>query len=263
MRSSRCRSWRRGGANRASALQFMVLHPTSGGLSTAPKRIQTHRMVIAGRPRRADRSRGRSYAYRRRCNLLNNAFKFTKSGGVTLRVLPATGGRIRFEVIDTGIGIPLEQQERLFERFVQVDNSATRQFGGTGLGTSIARDLTELMGGKIGVISAPGQGSTFWLEIPLGRPELGSAPPSWGTAKEVALLCDGPSHNSAVTNTLLSLGLIVTPVDTSIGLPPAFASDRFLALIIAMSANDAAGLIEKSIAVRRRERRAQLSWHEP
>ena len=105
-------------------------------------------------------------------NLVNNAFKFTHSGSVSLRVIRTMQGRVRFEVTDTGIGIPLEQQERLFERFVQVDQSATRRFGGTGLGTSIAHDLVKLMGGRIGVISAPGQGSTFWIELPFSSGEL-------------------------------------------------------------------------------------------
>ena len=72
-------------------------------------------------------------------NLLNNAFKFTATGGVSLRASCLTDDRIRFEVIDSGIGIPLDQQEHLFERFVQVDSSATRKYGGTGLGRRCPR----------------------------------------------------------------------------------------------------------------------------
>lgn len=105
-------------------------------------------------------------------NLLNNAFKFTHNGGVTLRVA-SLASRVRFEITDSGIGIPLELQEHLFERFVQADSSKTRRYGGTGLGTAIARELTELMDGQIGVVSAPGQGSTFWVEVPLA--EVGDA----------------------------------------------------------------------------------------
>lgn len=98
-------------------------------------------------------------------NLINNALKFTANGEVRLDV-SFHNERIRFEVIDTGIGIPEAKQEHIFERFVQADTSATRRFGGTGLGTSIAHDLVKLLGGSIGLTSEEGVGSTFWIELP-------------------------------------------------------------------------------------------------
>lgn len=103
-------------------------------------------------------------------NLLANAVKFTHSGGVTLAVRPVLEqkGRIwlRFEVRDTGIGIPLERQKAIFERFTQADDTIHRLYGGSGLGLAIARELVTLMGGKIGVVSEPGHGSVFWIEAP-------------------------------------------------------------------------------------------------
>ena len=102
-------------------------------------------------------------------NLLNNALKFTTEGCVTLRVYPEVSESekllIRFEVSDTGIGISEDQQSRLFSAFSQADTSITRQFGGTGLGLSISQRLVELLGGKIGVNSVAGEGSTFWFTI--------------------------------------------------------------------------------------------------
>lgn len=103
-------------------------------------------------------------------NLTSNAIKFTSAGSVHLRVMPAIleGGSqaLRFEVEDTGIGIAPDKLDAIFESFVQADNSTTRKFGGTGLGTTIAKQLTELMGGRIGVRSDVGIGSTFWVELP-------------------------------------------------------------------------------------------------
>ncbi|MDB5796290.1 MAG: histidine kinase [Paucimonas sp.] len=110
-------------------------------------------------------------------NLLSNAVKFTDVGCIELIVSRAPDGRteegeriprIRFEVVDTGIGMSEETQARIFDSFTQADESTTRRYGGTGLGTTIARQLVELMDGRIGVKSAPGKGSTFWFELPAG-----------------------------------------------------------------------------------------------
>jgi signal transduction histidine kinase/CheY-like chemotaxis protein len=111
-------------------------------------------------------------------NLLSNAFKFTDQGAVELRALllerttgeahPPNGQvHMRIEIIDTGMGIPEDKQQQLFEAFEQVDVSSTRSHGGTGLGLAIVRGLVGMMHGKLGVHSRPGEGSTFWFEVTL------------------------------------------------------------------------------------------------
>jgi two-component system sensor histidine kinase/response regulator len=119
-------------------------------------------------------------------NLLSNAVKFTESGSVCLsaELLSASAEAltVRFAVSDSGVGISPEARERLFQVFEQGDSSTTRRYGGTGLGLAITRRLVEMMGGEIGVDSAPGRGSTFWFTA-----QLHAGPMSRGTVAAVAL----------------------------------------------------------------------------
>ena len=113
-------------------------------------------------------------------NLAGNAVKFTERGSVTVHVSAQSETesdvRLKFSIRDTGIGIAPEAQASIFESFAQADQSTTRRFGGTGLGTSIAKQLVGLMGGKIGLESAVGLGSTFWVEVQLEKqPERAGA----------------------------------------------------------------------------------------
>ena len=104
-------------------------------------------------------------------NLVGNAIKFTSSGSVQIRIARASAGGsapfLRFAITDTGIGLAADAQRQIFQPFTQADGDTTRRFGGTGLGLTIATQLVELMGGEIGVTSAPNQGATFWFTQPL------------------------------------------------------------------------------------------------
>jgi len=125
----------------------------------------SHRLEVRDLPARvlADEARLRQILI----NLISNAARYTPSGGVTVRAAyDKARGRLRYEVADTGPGIDPAILPRLFQRFAQVDAARSRALGGTGLGLSICRGLAEAMGGQVGVDSAPGHGSCFWLEIP-------------------------------------------------------------------------------------------------
>ena len=149
-------------------------------------------------------------------NLGSNAVKFTADGEVVIRVvvLHEDEARValRFEVIDMGIGIAAEDQVRLFRAFAQADSSTTRRFGGTGLGLAIARQLVELMGGRLGLISAPGEGSTFWFEVSLGRGEISgpaSRPesPSNIAGKRAVIVDDNATNRRILRQQLASWGI--------------------------------------------------------
>lgn len=149
-------------------------------------------------------------------NLCGNALKFTHEGGVVVKVstkvehinVPAGGLGLRFEIIDSGIGMSEEVCARLFQSFAQADNSTSRKYGGTGLGLSISKKLTELMGGKIGVFSTVGEGSTFWFEIPTEEISTDEARVDLPDLEGVSVLSveDHPSGALEILTSLKSMG---------------------------------------------------------
>ncbi|MBM3785009.1 MAG: response regulator [Acidobacteria bacterium] len=130
-------------------------------------------------------------------NLIGNAIKFTNEGEIRITVTASSPGRIRFSVTDSGVGIDPSQLDRIFDSFTQADSSTTRRFGGTGLGLAIANQLVELMGGKTGVESQPGRGSSFSFTLPLpeATPAEEEAPLPAGTR---VLIVDGDAANLQV-----------------------------------------------------------------
>jgi signal transduction histidine kinase/ActR/RegA family two-component response regulator len=144
-------------------------------------------------------------------NLLNNAVKFTPAGEVTARMMITPGPEadaLRIEVVDTGIGVPPELRDRLFQRFSQGDSSVTRAFGGAGLGLAISKALIELMGGQIGMDANPDQGSTFWIDLPVqacAAPDQVSAATWDRTTTARILLVDDHPMNREIGGAFLTL----------------------------------------------------------
>ncbi len=148
-------------------------------------------------------------------NLAGNAVKFTEQGhvliAVTLVARTELEAALRISVQDTGIGIALEQQERLFDAFIQADGSSTRKYGGTGLGLAISRRLVLLMGGGIGVDSQPGQGANFWFTLNLPQTEI-PEPISMTVQRglsgvKVLLVDDSPVNRNVLTRQLSGFGM--------------------------------------------------------
>jgi PAS domain S-box-containing protein len=198
-------------------------------------------------------------------NLVGNAVKFTERGSIDVRVRladasattpdldvsapgagrPCSPLTLRFEVVDTGIGIPLEAQAALFDPFSQADGSTTRRYGGTGLGLAIVRRLVGLMGGELGVDSEPGRGSTFWFTAafspapaaPAATPPAATTPPAppaaTGAATGTILVADDSSLNRRVVASMLrQLGYQVEMVSSGREALAALAGRAFDAVLM-------------------------------
>ncbi|HEX4928551.1 MAG TPA: response regulator [Burkholderiales bacterium] len=152
-------------------------------------------------------------------NLAGNAIKFTERGSVTVHVSmqgeTERSVRLKFSIRDTGIGIAPEAQTKIFESFTQADQSTTRRFGGTGLGTTIAKQLVVLMGGKIGLESAVGLGTTFWFELDVRKqPERAGAGAGELAAARVMLVGFPDAEREALEAVLCGWGVVAISVPT-------------------------------------------------
>jgi two-component system sensor histidine kinase RpfC len=155
-------------------------------------------------------------------NLFGNAVKFTERGEVGGRIIleeeNAGSATVRFEVADTGIGIHPEAQRRIFDRFVQADESITRRYGGTGLGTTISKELVEMMDGKIGLYSTPSQGTTFWFTLVLEKQRARQTDDAASTTlsnQRALLVFQDPSMKETVREHLASWGVHAMTADRS------------------------------------------------
>ena len=156
-------------------------------------------------------------------NFLVNALKFTEHGHIQLSLAPAAAGRVRLAVQDSGIGVPLELQDRLFRPFAQADDSTTRRFGGTGLGLSICRELASRMDGRVGLQSDGARGSVFWAELalPAAQAPVHEAPvrASRGAARyplagqRLLVAEDNPVNRLIITALLQRLGAEVVEAE--------------------------------------------------
>ncbi|WP_051516803.1 response regulator [Herbaspirillum sp. RV1423] len=151
-------------------------------------------------------------------NLTSNAIKFTASGEISIHVavVSENGNQVmlRFAVTDSGIGIPPERQQDIFQAFTQEDTSTTRRYGGTGLGLTICRHLTQLMNGEIGVISEPGKGSQFWFTLPFQiMPQAAEKSPA-DDPLSVLVADDNAAARAMLSDTIKSMGWQVDVVES-------------------------------------------------
>jgi two-component system, sensor histidine kinase and response regulator len=182
-------------------------------------------------------------------NLVGNAVKFTSRGEVVLTVMQPlqteAGVLLRFLVTDTGIGISAATQPRLFTPFTQADGSTTRQYGGSGLGLAVSKQLVEAMGGEIGVISVEGEGSTFWFELPLQRQAQEASAPErrWDLSSYRALLVDANEvERLTVERHLSETGIAIEEAHTAAEGIAAAAQRRFDVILFEMQLPDDDGL---------------------
>ncbi|HMX21440.1 MAG TPA: ATP-binding protein [Accumulibacter sp.] len=195
-------------------------------------------------------------------NLIGNAIKFTEVGSVEVLVDKATENRLRLMVRDTGVGLPPEECDRIFDAFAQVDSSHTRRHGGTGLGLAISQQIVGLMDGQIGVDSVSGKGSTFWIEIPLRpaleRPATAAIPAvSKTTAARLSghvLLVEDNAVNQLVAQSfLVDLGLKVSVAHNGLQAVAMTAKERFDVVLMDCQMPELDGF-EATQRIRERER---------
>ena len=174
-------------------------------------------------------------------NLVSNAVKFTEHGGVQIIVRRVESGAVRFSIVDSGIGIAPENIPKLFNRFTQADSSTTRRYGGSGLGLTIVKRLLELMGGKIEVMSRPGEGSTFAFELPFVGSESLSPPVAQSPAVQLStetgtpdtlaarilLVEDNPVNQRVASQMLRRLGCTVQCADDGMQAIARLTRERF------------------------------------
>jgi PAS domain S-box-containing protein len=154
-------------------------------------------------------------------NLVGNAVKFTERGGVRVDLRPGEGRSLRFEVRDTGVGVPASKRTEIFDEFVQADSSHARRFGGSGLGLAICKRLVSAMGGDIGIDPAPGGGSIFWFTTPAFASREASAGESTALAgRRIALVTRNSVLREGLTAQIRAFGGEAVPLD-SLDLGPA------------------------------------------
>ncbi|HEX6084488.1 MAG TPA: ATP-binding protein, partial [Thermoanaerobaculia bacterium] len=184
-------------------------------------------------------------------NLVGNAVKFTDRGEIVVTVmqpeLRESRVTLRFLVTDTGIGITSEVQQQLFTPFTQADGTTTRKYGGSGLGLAVSKQLVEAMGGEIGVISVPGEGSTFWFELPLqtqAEPESATAPERrWNLVGHRALLVDpNEVHRLMTLRQMQSTQIEVDEVESAADGVAAAYQNKYDVIVFDMQLNDDDGL---------------------
>jgi len=195
-------------------------------------------------------------------NLVNNALKFTGEGHVRLTVAAAAGDRVTFRVSDTGVGFDREQRNRIFRRFQQADGSITRRYGGTGLGLAISTALVDLMGGALDCESNPGEGSSFWFDIPLPpvaptEPVAAAAAPGptqdvEAAALRILLADDHPANRKVVEIMLGATAMELVAVEDGRQAVDAFAEGGFDLVLMDMQMPVMDGLTATA-AIRRHE----------